>query len=102
MAKAGPHVVGSGFSQTSGVRIIVSEKGFEPSRLSLRVGVRARLTFVRTTDATCAIEVAIPSLNIKRALPLNQPVEIEFTREKPGEIAFACGMGMFSGTIVVR
>jgi plastocyanin domain-containing protein len=61
-----------------------------------------RLIFVRTTDATCATEVAIPSLNIKRALPLNQPVDIEFTPERPGEAAFACGMGMFSGTLVIQ
>ena len=48
------------------------------------------------------LTVAIPSLNITRALPLNQPVEIEFTPEKPGDIAFACGMAMFSGTFVVQ
>jgi cobalt-zinc-cadmium efflux system membrane fusion protein len=84
------------------VRVTVSEKGFEPSRATLRAGVPARLTFVRTTDATCATEVAIPSLNITRALPLNQPVTIEFTPEKPGDVAFACGMNMLSGTLVVQ
>jgi hypothetical protein len=85
----------------STARILVSETGFEPSRVTLRAGVPARLTFLRTTDATCATEVAVPSLNIKRALPLNQPVDIEFIPEKPGDIAFACGMGMFSGTLVI-
>jgi plastocyanin domain-containing protein len=68
----------------------------------LRAGVSVRLAFVRTTDATCATEIVIPSLNVKRALPLNQPVDIEFTPEKPGDIGFACGMGMFSGTLVVQ
>lgn len=82
-------------------RITVSEKGFEPARITLRAGASVRLTFVRTTDATCATEIVIPSLNVKRALPLNQPVDIEFKPEKPGDIAFACGMGMFSGTLVV-
>jgi plastocyanin domain-containing protein len=38
--------------------------------------------------------VVFPSLNIKRALPLNQSVEIEFTAAKPGEISFACAMNM--------
>jgi len=46
-------------------------------------------------------EVTIPSLNIKRALPLNQPVDVEFTPAK-GEIGFVCGMGMLKGTIVVQ
>jgi cobalt-zinc-cadmium efflux system membrane fusion protein len=91
---------GSGAVQPT--RVIVSEKGFDPARVSLRAGAPARLTFVRTSDATCATEVVIPSLNIKRSLPLNQPVNIEFTPNKAGDVAFACGMGMFSGTIVVR
>ena len=84
------------------IRVTVTEKGFEPARVTMRAGTPSRLTFVRTTDATCATEVAIPSLNIKRALPLNQPVEIEVTPEKSGDIAFACGMGMFRGTLVVQ
>jgi plastocyanin domain-containing protein len=91
-----------GLRDTPATRVVVSEKGFEPSRLTLRAGVPARLTFVRTTDATCATEVVIPSLNIKRSLPLNQPVDIEFTPQKAGDVAFACGMGMFTGTLVVQ
>jgi plastocyanin domain-containing protein len=86
---------------TPAVRIVVSEKGFEPARVTLHAGVPARVTFLRTTDATCATEVSVPSLKIKRALPLNQPVDIEFTPDRTGEIAFACGMGMLSGTLAV-
>lgn len=89
-------------NRTPRTRITVSEKGFEPARISLRAGAPAHLTFVRTTDATCATEVAVPSLGIKRALPLDRPVEIEFTPAKSGDIAFACGMDMFSGTLVVQ
>jgi cobalt-zinc-cadmium efflux system membrane fusion protein len=83
-------------------RIVVSEQGFEPAKVTLRAGVPARLSFVRTTDNTCGTEVVFPSLNIKRALPLNQPVEIEFTAGRAGEIAFACGMDMLRGTVVVQ
>ena len=57
---------------------------------------------MRTTDKTCGTEVVFPSLNIKRALPLNEPVVIEFTPAKSGDIAFACGMNMLHGTVVVR
>jgi hypothetical protein len=83
-------------------RVTVSDKGFEPSRLTLRAGVPARLIFVRTSDATCATEVAIPSLNIERELPLNTPVTIALKPAKAGEISFACGMNMFSGTLVIQ
>jgi RND family efflux transporter MFP subunit len=84
------------------VKIIVNEQGYEPAKVTLRVGVPVRLTFLRTTDKTCGTEVVFPSLNIKRALPLNEPVVIEFPPVKSGDIAFACGMNMLHGTIVVQ
>jgi len=86
---------------TQAAKVVVSEQGYEPAKVTLRAGVPARVTFVRTTDKTCGTEVVFPSLNIKRALPLNQPVVIEFTPDKSGDIAFACGMNMLKGAIVV-
>ncbi len=83
-------------------KVIVNEQGYEPAKVTLRAGSPARITFVRTTDKTCGTEVVFPSLNIKRALPLNEPVVIEFTPAKSGEIAFACGMNMLHGTVVVQ
>jgi len=83
-------------------RVVVSEQGYEPAKVTLRAGTPTRLTFVRTTDKTCGTEVVFPSLNIKRALPLNEPVVIEFTPAKSGDIAFACGMSMLHGTVVVQ
>jgi hypothetical protein len=83
-------------------KVLVNEQGYEPATVTLRAGTLARITFVRTTDKTCGAEVVFPSLNIKRALPLNEPVVIEFTPAKSGDIAFACGMNMLHGNIVVR
>jgi plastocyanin domain-containing protein len=84
------------------VKIMVNEQGYEPARVTLRAGVPARLTFLRTTDKTCGTEVVFPSLHIKRALPLNQPVQIELTPSTTGAIAFACGMNMLHGSVVVQ
>ncbi|MCC7009963.1 MAG: efflux RND transporter periplasmic adaptor subunit [Acidobacteria bacterium] len=92
-AAAGPSV------QEATVRIVPD--GFSPARLTLRAGLPARLTFIRTTDQTCATAVVFPSLAIRRELPLNQPVAIEIT-PSAGELSFACGMDMLKGTIVVR
>ena len=83
-------------------KVVVSEQGYEPAKVTLRAGTPARITFVRTTDKTCGTEVVFPSLNIKRALPLNEPVVIEFTPAKSGDIAFACGMNMLHGTVIVQ
>jgi plastocyanin domain-containing protein len=33
---------------------------------------------------------------------LNEPVEIEFTPAKAGEIAFVCGMNMLKGVVVAN
>lgn len=83
-------------------RVTVTDASFDPQRLTLKAGVPARLTFTRTSDKTCATAVAFASLNIRRDLPLNEPVMIEFTPAKAGEIAFACGMNMLHGTVVVQ
>ena len=80
-------------------RIVVSSLGFEPSTLTLQADLPARLTLVRTSDGTCGTEVVLPSYDIRRTLPLNEPVDIEFT-PKAAEITFTCGMGMLRGTIV--
>jgi cobalt-zinc-cadmium efflux system membrane fusion protein len=83
-------------------RITVGEQGYEPARVTVRAGVPARLTFVRTTDKTCGTAVVFPSLNIRRELPLNQPVEIELTPHTTGNVEFVCGMNMLRGTVIVK
>jgi plastocyanin domain-containing protein len=57
---------------------------------------------VRRTDQTCATSVVIPEYKINRELPLNKEVVIEFTPVKSGEFAFACGMNMLKGKLVVQ
>ncbi len=79
-------------------RITVSNTGFEPARLVLKADVPAVITFVRTTDATCAKEIVFPALNLRRALPLNTPVAIELTPSHT-DLDFVCGVGMFKGTV---
>jgi len=83
-------------------KVVVGERGYEPAKVSLRAGIPAQITFIRTTDNTCGTEVEFPSLNITRALPLNEPVVIEFTPAKTGEITFVCGMDMLNGVVVVQ
>lgn len=84
------------------MKVVVSERGFEPAQVTVRAGVPARLIFVRVSDKTCATEIAFPSLKIRRELPLNKPVDVEWTPQQKGEVAFACGMNMFRGTVLVQ
>lgn len=86
--------------QTATIRI--SERGFEPETFKLRKAVPTRITFLRTTDATCAKEITLPDFKIRRELPLNQPVVVNFTPRKSGALTFACGMNMMRGRLIVR
>ena len=101
-ATSGSPTAGRSGEAAQTAKVVVSEQGYEPAKVTFRAGTPARITFVRTTDKTCGTEVVFPSLNVKQALPLNQPVVIEFTPAKPGDIAFACGMNMLHGTVVVQ
>jgi plastocyanin domain-containing protein len=84
------------------VSINLTERGYEPASLKLRRGVLARVTFTRQVAATCATEVVLSEYNIRRPLPLNEPVTVEFTPEKAGAFTFSCGMGMLKGALVVK
>jgi plastocyanin domain-containing protein len=85
------------------VEVKITNKGFEPG--SVKVGSDAPVTLkvTRETDQTCAKSIMVPKLNIKKDLPLNEPVLVEVGKLKKGqELAFACGMNMMTGVIVAQ
>lgn len=84
------------------VSIQVTEQGYEPATISVKVGVPVKLTFTRTSDKTCGTEVLFPDYGINRKLPLNIPTLVTFTPKKAGDIAFACGMNMLKGKLVAQ
>jgi plastocyanin domain-containing protein len=83
-------------------RIMITERGYEPTRLKLRRGIPARITFLRTTESTCATAIVVPDFNIRRELPLNQPVVVTLMPKKKGEFSFTCGMNMMRGKLIVQ
>lgn len=92
-------------SATGELRVVSGEHGFVPSSLALpkgAAGSTATVTFVRTTDKTCATEVVFPELDVKKDLPLNQPVGIVVPTDNPRTLTFQCGMAMYKGALVVR
>jgi plastocyanin domain-containing protein len=54
-------------------------------------------------SVTCeqSTELFFRQAALKKELPLNKAVDVEFTPTKAGDIAFACGMSMYKGKIVV-
>jgi plastocyanin domain-containing protein len=89
----------------SGARVTIGEHGFAPSSLTLQKGPEgstAAITFLRTTDETCAKEVVFPDLAVKKDLPLNTPVTIDVPIGAPRTLTFQCGMAMYKGAVVVK
>jgi plastocyanin domain-containing protein len=81
-------------------RVAVTDKGFEPSTVS--IGTGRRLVFRRTSENTCATAVVFPDLKIEKELPLNQDVAVDLPASAKGEIGFQCGMGMYKSKVVAQ
>lgn len=90
---------------SGGLRVVADEHGFSPQSLPLPrggAGTTAAVTFVRTTDKTCATEVVFPELSIKKELPLEKAVVIDVPVDRARTLTFQCGMGMYKGALVVN
>jgi cobalt-zinc-cadmium efflux system membrane fusion protein len=81
--------------------IEITATGLIPPRVSVPANQIVDLVFIRRVDQTCGTEVDIPSLKIRRALPLNERVTIRLSPQPPGELSFSCGMDMLKGVIIV-
>jgi plastocyanin domain-containing protein len=84
------------------VTIDVTGAGFVPAQVNVKANQPVKLVVTRKTDRTCATEIVIKDFGIKKALPLNQPVEITFTPTKAGKFRYACGMDMIAGVLIVE
>jgi plastocyanin domain-containing protein len=85
------------------IEIKVTEKGYEPSPVTLQQGQPVKLVMTRTTEHTCATGIVLDEHNINTPLPLNQPVEVTFTPSKAGKLVYGCAMGkMISGVLMVE
>ena len=82
--------------------IAVTDTGFAPATITVPAGKPVTLVVTRTTDQTCAKEIVFPDQGIRKALPLNEAVEVALPASPKGEIAYKCGMDMLSGKVVVR
>jgi plastocyanin domain-containing protein len=84
------------------VTVALTETGYQPASFRLRRGVPAQVTFIRKVSATCGTQIVVPEYDIKRDLPLNESVLVEFTPNKSGTLTFSCGLGMLHGSLVVQ
>ena len=84
------------------IELSVTDKGFEPANITVKKGEPVHLLVTRKTDSTCAKAIDIKDLGIKKDLPLDKAVAIDFTPKQTGEIHYVCGMGMIGGVLLVQ
>ena len=83
-------------------KVLITEQGYSRTSISLRRGIRARITFLRQIEATCGTEIVISAYGVRRSLPLNTPTVVSFTPRRSGEFTFTCGMNMMRGKLIIR
>jgi plastocyanin domain-containing protein len=83
------------------IDITATNEGYSPASVDVKKGETVVLRFKRTTKSECLSQVKIPKLDVKKDLPMNEPVEIAVTPKEDGDIPFSCGMDMVHGKIHV-
>jgi plastocyanin domain-containing protein len=84
------------------VAVAVDGEGYHPATIRAAAGRQLTLVFTRTTDESCGQQLVFPTTNVRRDLPLNQPVEVAVTVPASGSLGFTCGMNMYQGAVVVQ
>ena len=75
---------------------------YTPAEVTASPGEALHLVFTRTTDEGCGQQLVFPDLDIRRDLPLDEPVAVDLTAPASGRLGFTCGMDMYRGAVVVR
>lgn len=75
---------------------------FTPASVTIPANQPVRLHFRRTDEATCAEEIVLPELNIRKKIAANETVTFDLPAQQARTLNFACGMDMMKGTVVVQ
>lgn len=86
---------------TQEARVIV-DRGYRPSRIDLEAGVPATLRFDRREDDPCTELLVSELWPSAHRLVAHGETEVRFTPQRAGRFVFTCGMGMYSGELLVH
>jgi len=84
------------------VQINATSDGYSPSTTHARAGLPTTLRIHSDDAQGCIRSFTVPDLNVQQILPASGDTEIELGSLQPGTLAYACGMGMYTGTITVN
>lgn len=84
------------------VTISVRSNGYTADTTILKAGVPVRLRLISEEAKGCARAFTIPGLGISKVLPVSGEDEIIFTPKSTGSLTYACSMGMYTGSFMVK
>lgn len=84
------------------VRITADSDGYTPAIIHARAGVPTSLVIHADGADGCIRAFTVPELNIVQILPATGDTTIDLGVPRPGTLAYACGMGMYTGTITIN
>ena len=83
------------------ITIVVQDGVYQPALIRLPINQPSTLRFIRKDKTPCAATVLFDDFDVSAELPLNQPVDIVLTPDKPGTFDFNCQMKMYKGQLQV-
>lgn len=88
---------------------ILVKGAYSPSVIAAQVGRPVKINFRREEKSECSKFVnfsRLPAdgeiLNIRKELPENKTVVVEFVPDKKGEYSFTCDMSMYQGKLIIE
>jgi Cu+-exporting ATPase len=81
---------------------IVVQGAYAPNIIRARQGVPLQITFDRREGGECTSQVVFPDLRKAFDLPAFAKTTVTLNPDRAGEFAFACGMNMVHGTLIVE
>jgi Uncharacterized protein conserved in bacteria len=87
----------------NGMQMIEVEvnRGYRPASIVARADAPLRIIFHRSDDDPCSERVVFSSPHVDRRLSGSGPTVVDLPGQPQGEIRFTCGMGRYSGRIVL-
>ncbi|MCP2260030.1 Sulfite exporter TauE/SafE [Streptoalloteichus tenebrarius] len=83
------------------VTITARASSYSPPRIEASAGVPTTVVIRSEGVQGCARAFVVPARGVDQLLPVHGETRIELGVLQPGELTFACSMGMYRGTITV-
>ena len=79
----------------------ITNSQYAPNVIVAKKGVPLRIEITADESAGCARDIIFPDFGIRKIVPFDELVTVEFTPQDEGEFRFHCSMDMARGKLIV-